>query len=241
MPLRLQFQLNVRTVHPDFVGTHSLRRRRAEHLAGADLELGTVPGASDLVVLEFPLRERAAAMRTGIVDGVELTVQVEQRDLLSLHLNQFPVVRFKLARLPYFDIFGHANLLDHSTNPAARCRGPTKRSEAGRAFSYLPSCIARRTTTPKPKRKLCCQSLRFGVVPPAAKCSADPDACGSEHNQLEKRGWRTTDRDLRPRHRPEPWQTRSRQQGYRRKAWRSVLPRRRIEDVQTKWFSCCAR
>jgi len=54
-------------------------------------------------------------MRTGIVDGVELTVQVEQGDLLSLHLNQFPVVRFKLARLRYFDIFGHASLLDHST------------------------------------------------------------------------------------------------------------------------------
>jgi hypothetical protein len=40
-----------------------------------------------------------------------------------------------------------------------------KRSEAGRTFSYLPSCIASRTTTPKPKRKLCCQSLRFGSCP----------------------------------------------------------------------------
>src|SRR5439155_1547217 len=54
-------------------------------------------------------------MRTGVVDGVELTVQVEQGDLLSLHLNQLAVVRFKLARLRYFDIFGHANLLDRST------------------------------------------------------------------------------------------------------------------------------
>src|SRR5229473_1303439 len=115
MPLRLQFQLNVRTIHPDFVGTHPLRRRRAEHLAGTDLELGAMPGASDLVALEFPLRERAATMRTGVVDGVELTVQVEQGDLLSLHLNQLAVVRFKLARLRYFDIFGHANLLDRST------------------------------------------------------------------------------------------------------------------------------
>src|SRR5713226_407051 len=54
MPLRLQFQLNVRTIHPDFVGAHPLRRRRAEHLAGADLELGAMPGASDLVALELP-------------------------------------------------------------------------------------------------------------------------------------------------------------------------------------------
>src|SRR5712671_5647161 len=54
-------------------------------------------------------------MRTGVVDGVELTVQVKQGDLLSLHLNQLAVVRFKLARLRYFDIFGHANLLDRST------------------------------------------------------------------------------------------------------------------------------
>src|ERR1700746_2279002 len=115
MPLRLKFQLNVRTVHPDFVGAHPLRRRRAEHLAGADLELGAMPGASDLVALEFPLREGSAAMRTSVVDGVELTVHVKQGDLLSLHLNQFPVVRFKLARLRYFDIFGHANLLDRST------------------------------------------------------------------------------------------------------------------------------
>jgi hypothetical protein len=29
-------------------------------------------------------------MRTGVVDGVELTVHVEQGDLLSLHLDQFP-------------------------------------------------------------------------------------------------------------------------------------------------------
>ena len=55
MPPRLQFQLNVRTIHLDFVGAHPLRRRRAEHLAGADLELGTMPGASDLVALELLL------------------------------------------------------------------------------------------------------------------------------------------------------------------------------------------
>ena len=55
MPLRLQFQLNVRTIHPDFVGVHPLRRRRAEHLAGADLVLGAMPGASDFVALELPL------------------------------------------------------------------------------------------------------------------------------------------------------------------------------------------
>src|SRR5260370_26615207 len=52
-------------------------------------------------------------MRTGVVDGVELTV--EQGDLLSLHLDQLAVVRFKLARLRYFDIFGHASLLDCPT------------------------------------------------------------------------------------------------------------------------------
>ena len=55
MPPRLQFQLNVRTIHPDVVGAHPLRRRWAEHLAGADLEFGAMPGASDLVALELPL------------------------------------------------------------------------------------------------------------------------------------------------------------------------------------------
>src|SRR5229473_8012309 len=65
--------------------------------------------------MHWSLTAWAAAMRTGVVDGVELTVQVEQGDLLSLHLNQLAVVRFKLARLRYFDIFGHANLLDRST------------------------------------------------------------------------------------------------------------------------------
>ena len=54
-------------------------------------------------------------MRTGVVDGVQLTVHIEQGDLLSLHLNQLSAVRFKLARLRYFDIFGHASLLDRST------------------------------------------------------------------------------------------------------------------------------
>src|SRR6267143_182018 len=43
-------------------------------------------------------------MRTSVVDGVELTVQVEQGDLLSLHLNQLAVVRFKLPRLRAFEV-----------------------------------------------------------------------------------------------------------------------------------------
>src|ERR1700688_4542019 len=55
-------------------------------------------------------------MRTGVVDSVELTVHVEQGDLLSLHLDQLAVVRFKLARLRYFDIFGHTSVLDRSTS-----------------------------------------------------------------------------------------------------------------------------
>src|SRR5438445_13724784 len=54
-------------------------------------------------------------MRTAVVDGVELTVYIEQGDLLSLHLDQLAVVRFNLARLRHFDIFGHASLL-HSLN-----------------------------------------------------------------------------------------------------------------------------
>ncbi len=55
LPPRLQFQLNVRTIHPDVVGAHPLRRRWAEHLAGADLEFGDMQGASDLLALELPL------------------------------------------------------------------------------------------------------------------------------------------------------------------------------------------
>src|SRR5258708_12385745 len=54
-------------------------------------------------------------MRTGVVDGVELAVYVEQGDLLSLHLDQRAVVSFKLARMRCLDIFGHANLLNRST------------------------------------------------------------------------------------------------------------------------------
>src|SRR5258707_3542985 len=54
-------------------------------------------------------------MRAGVVYGVELTVHVEHGNLLSLHLDQLAVVRFKLARLRYFDIFGHASLLNRST------------------------------------------------------------------------------------------------------------------------------
>jgi hypothetical protein len=53
--LRLQFHLKVRTIYPNFVRVHSLQRRRAEHLAGANLELGAMPGASDLVTFELPL------------------------------------------------------------------------------------------------------------------------------------------------------------------------------------------
>src|SRR5229473_3038163 len=114
MPLRLHFQLNVRTIHSDFVEAQPCGAGGLSTSPVLTLNLAPCQGQVTSSPSISP-SERAAAMRTGIVDGVELTVQVEQGDLLSLHLNQFPVVRFKLARLRYFDIFGHANLLDPLT------------------------------------------------------------------------------------------------------------------------------
>src|SRR3989304_6335315 len=89
-------------------------------------------------------------MRTGVVNGVELAIHVEQGELLSLHLDQLAVARFDLVRLRHFDIIGHVSLLESLNFPAARC--PVRIGEDPRRPHY-PGCraakyrLARRVAT----------------------------------------------------------------------------------------------
>src|SRR6266436_4222259 len=101
-------------------------------------------------------------MRTAVVDGVELTVYIEQGDLLSLHLNQLAVVRFELARLRYFDIFGHANLLDRST--ILRRAVVVRRCAAKQDVT---SVTCRRVSRSAPPQKFLRDQILFGPAPAA--------------------------------------------------------------------------
>src|ERR1700693_2293826 len=63
--------------------------RVVEVRAGRDVVLPSVPRACDRGAVHFALGQWAAAMLAGVVDRVELTARVEQRDLFAAGLDEF--------------------------------------------------------------------------------------------------------------------------------------------------------
>jgi hypothetical protein len=79
---RLHLDLHVRPLHADRVARDALRRGGLQHGAGLDVVDGPMPRARHLLARHLALTERAAAVRAGVVDGVEAPLQVEEGDLL---------------------------------------------------------------------------------------------------------------------------------------------------------------
>jgi integrase len=99
----LYLDLYVRSLDTHGVGRDPARGGRAEHLTGLDVVHRSVPRARDLLARHLALRERAASVRAGVVDGVETPLQVEESDLLPRHLNALRLARSEVVALDLAD------------------------------------------------------------------------------------------------------------------------------------------
>src|SRR5438552_16923359 len=112
-PFRVELDLDL------YVGSldeHGVSRNAAwgwrhEHCAGLDVVNGPMPRARDLLARHLALRERAATVRAGVVNGVEASLQVEERDLLSRHLDALRLARSEVGGARDLGELRHVNLL----------------------------------------------------------------------------------------------------------------------------------
>src|SRR5206468_4442078 len=83
----LHLDLYIRSLDAHGVSRNAAWGWRPEHCAGLDVVDGPMPRARDLLARHLALRERAATVGAGVVDGVEAPLQVEESDLLPRHLD----------------------------------------------------------------------------------------------------------------------------------------------------------
>src|SRR5438128_1319083 len=116
-----------------FVNDNSKPRYRPhqgpEHCAGLNVVDGSMPRAGDLLARHLALRERAATVRAGIVNGVEVALDVEEGELLPRHLDALRLARSEVGGARDLDELRHVNLLfrselDHT--PPATIKEPPR-------------------------------------------------------------------------------------------------------------------
>ena len=71
--------------------------RRTYDFARLNVECGAVPGTGHFVPRYLSISERPAAVSAGVVEREELAVDVEQGNLLALHLDQTRLTRLNLS------------------------------------------------------------------------------------------------------------------------------------------------
>src|SRR5437870_8977220 len=107
----LHLDLYVRSLDAHGVSRNAAWGWRPEHCAGLDVVDGPVPRARDLLTRHLALRERAPAVRTGVVDGKEGPVETEERDLLPRHLDTLRLARSEIGSARDLGELRHVNLL----------------------------------------------------------------------------------------------------------------------------------
>src|SRR5690242_6567979 len=68
-----------------------------------DIELPAMPGTCHDIVFQFAFTERSSTMETGIIDDMELSIDVEHRKRFPIHFSDYTMPRFHIggARDPY--------------------------------------------------------------------------------------------------------------------------------------------
>src|SRR5216683_7965618 len=90
--LLLHLDLDVGSRRANAVSHNGSLGRRTYDFARPNVECGAVPGAG-----HFSISERPAAVSAGVVEREELAVDVEQGNLLALHLDQTRLTRPDLS------------------------------------------------------------------------------------------------------------------------------------------------
>src|SRR5260370_10848743 len=93
--------------HPDRIRRDVLAGRAAQHFAGGDVELRSVPGAGQDFSVEFAFVEGAADVRAVVGEGVDAAIDLRQADRLSIYFNRYQLAIVKLIQLPDFDKISH--------------------------------------------------------------------------------------------------------------------------------------
>src|ERR1700687_1507902 len=90
--LLLHLDLDVGSRHANAVSHSGSLGRRTYDFARPNVECGAVPGTG-----HFSISERPTAVGAGVVEREELAVDVEQGNLLALHLDQTRLTRLDLS------------------------------------------------------------------------------------------------------------------------------------------------
>jgi len=80
--------LDVGSRHANAVSHSGSLGRRTYDFARPNVECGAVPGTGHFVPRHLSIGERPAAVSAGVVEREELAVDVEQGNLLALHLTR---------------------------------------------------------------------------------------------------------------------------------------------------------
>src|SRR5215471_16076574 len=106
---QLDFDFDFLAVNSKGIARDVLRCRWAEDAAAGYVEDGSVPRAGDFCPYHYSIRKRPAPMRTGVVNRIERSVNVENRYPLSAGLHRFALTGSDLAG------FGNPDELRHRT------------------------------------------------------------------------------------------------------------------------------
>src|SRR6266404_7040613 len=82
------FDFNVQAIDANVISAYALTCGRTEHLAGCDIKHCAMPRASDLNTLDLAFAQRPAHVRAGVVDRMVGAVDVEDRNLVTVYLDQ---------------------------------------------------------------------------------------------------------------------------------------------------------
>jgi len=104
LPLgRFDFHFHVVFRDPNGKTLHAALRRRSQHGTGFNVEAGAVPGADDLFTGHHPFGQRAAAMRTGVLNCVASASDIENGEALFARFDKLsPSKSSKSALVPTF-------------------------------------------------------------------------------------------------------------------------------------------
>src|SRR5229473_3944392 len=93
----LNLDLDVGSRHANAISHSGSLGRRTYDFARPNVECGAVPGTGHFVPRHLSIGERPAAVSAGVVEREELAVDVEQGNLLALHLDQTRLTRPDLS------------------------------------------------------------------------------------------------------------------------------------------------
>ena len=84
-----------------------MNRQGALRLSRLEIKLLAVPGAGHDRALTHPIRERSSTVAAGVVNGVKFPINVEQSNLLALHLHTKGGAEFQLAGGGHLGQYSH--------------------------------------------------------------------------------------------------------------------------------------